>query len=108
MPPFLGVVIDLAIILENLKNGYDMQVHLVKLGDNSIQVSSNKKGSLKLMGCLFYVLMIYVSYFLNLFLPNTPKPKSPEPKRSMLAGSGTAALTWLSAFVPRSIVAPAL
>ena len=88
----------MASILENLKNGYDMQVHLVKLGDNSIQVSSNKKGSLKLMGCLFCVLMIYVSYFLNFFLPNIPKPKSPEPKRSMVAGSGTAATATAAAF----------
>jgi len=83
------LIFDLAIILENLKNGYNMQVHLVKLGDNSIQVSSNKKGNLKLMSCLLYVLMIYMSYFLNFFLPNPARPISPEPNRSMVAGSGT-------------------
>ena len=66
MPPFLGVVIDLAIILENLKNGHDIQVHLVKLGDNLIQVSSNKKGSLKLMGCLFCVLIMILKYPIRL------------------------------------------
>jgi hypothetical protein len=51
--------------------------------------SGHKKGSLKLMGCLFYALMIYISYFLNFFLPNTAIPKSPEPNKSMVAGSGT-------------------
>jgi hypothetical protein len=30
------------------------------------------------------------NYFLNIFLPNTPMPKSPEPKRIKVAGSGIA------------------
>lgn len=30
-----------------------------------------------------------ISYFLKFFLPNTAKPISPEPNRSMVAGSGT-------------------
>jgi hypothetical protein len=30
-----------------------------------------------------------VCYLKNLFRPNTAKPIKPEPKRSMLAGSGT-------------------
>jgi hypothetical protein len=33
--------------------------------------------------------MVDISYFLNLFLPHIPRPKNPDPKRSMVAGSGT-------------------
>ena len=37
---------------------------------------------------VIYVLNL-ITYFLNFFLPNTAIPISPEPNRSMVAGSGT-------------------
>ena len=35
-----------------------------------------------------------VYYFLNFFLPNPANPTKPPPKRSIVAGSGTAEASW--------------
>ena len=41
------------------------------------------------LSCNMWLIQYYI---LNLFRPITARPTRPEPKRSMVAGSGTAAL----------------
>jgi len=59
-------------------------------GEICVKLDSDEKKAVPIMALPFTVILtLFVLCYLNRCLPNSARPKIPDPNRSMVAGSGT-------------------